>query len=159
MTFKLEFGWAEVIAVYAGVVSTIVLAWDIWKYRHSGPQLDVAVQTGMKMVGDPQFKDKTLMTMRATNRGDRPTTLTHFTLHKYDSWWQFVRKRASYNAIVNTWGPGIQRTPHVLQPGEVWTGIADQTADIEQMARDGRVYLGLVHSHSKKTILRRVLAK
>src|SRR5688572_23630403 len=143
MTTTITIDWTLVIAIYAAVVATFTLIWDCWKWLHTGPQLDVTVQSGMKMVGDPQLADKWLMLMKATNRGDRPTTLTHFTLHKYDSWWAFVRKRASYNAIVNTWGPGIQATPHVLQPGAVWTGIADQTPDIELMAKEGRVYLGL----------------
>lgn len=159
MTTTITIDWTLVIAIYAAVVATFTLLWDWWKWLHAGPQLDVTVQSGMKMLNDPQFADKWLMVMRATNRGDRPTTLTHFTVHKYDSRWKFMRRRSSYDAIVNTWGQGVQTTPHVLQPGAVWTGVATQTADIEQMARDGLVYLGLVHSHSKKPILRRVKLK
>jgi len=157
MTSTVTIDWTLIIAIYAAVVATFTLVWDWWKWKNAGPKLHVRASTGMAMAGRGSIGTDLFMMMNVTNRGDRATTITHFTLHHYVSWWQFVRNRAMYNAIVNTWGEGSgNQTPHTLEPGKVWMGLAKQTPDLLEMAKTGRLYLAIVHSHSTKPISVRV---
>ena len=157
MRTTLTIDWTLTIAVYAAVVATMAILWDAYKWKHAGPKLLLRLNTGIQSINMPEHEGKTLMMVTATNRGDRPTTITHFSIHHYDSWWSYVRRQAVYNAVVNTWGLSVQPTPYVLAPGAVWTGLADQTKDVERMAKKGRLYVSVTHSHSKDAILMRVL--
>jgi hypothetical protein len=124
VTFTID--WTLTIAVYAAIVSTVAILWDIWKWKRAGPNLDIGVSTGMVGINMPEYEGKTLMMVNATNRGDRPTTITHLTLHRYASWWNYVRRRAAFNAIVTT-PSTTQPVPFVLAPGAVWTGLPTGT--------------------------------
>src|SRR3954471_23786652 len=99
-TIALTIDWTLVIAVYGAVMSTATIVWDVWKWKHSGPDLSVDVTADMKSFNIPAFEGMTLITARVTNRGDRPTTITHYTLHHYPSRWARLRHRPDFNAIV-----------------------------------------------------------
>jgi hypothetical protein len=49
--------------------------------------------------------------------------------------------------------------PHVLAPGERWTGAIDQDDAIKKYGTSGRFYCGVFHSRSKKSVYRRVQFK
>ena len=147
--------WTLTIAVYAAVVATLTIVWDWWKWKHAGPKLHVTAQTGIRTINMPEYEGQSVMLMHATNRGDRATTLTHFTVHQYASWWKYMRKHGEFNAIVNI--PNSMRPPpFILIPGATWTGVAIQDQQMVDLAASGRLYLGLTHSHSKRSIYRRV---
>ena len=46
--------------------------------------------------------------------------------------------------------------PHTLEPGLYWTGIVTQNEEIEQMADNGYLYLGVHDSVREKPCLARV---
>jgi hypothetical protein len=144
------------IAIYAACVSTAAVLWDAYKWKTSGPKIAATLAINMKVIGGPsRYGDKTLMSMTVTNRGDRPTTITHLAMHRYASWWSMMRRRASDNWIV-TDPSESQRLPFELKPGAVWIGMAEQTPDVEGMARAGLLYVAVLHSHSERSIQQRV---
>ena len=147
--------WTLTIAIYAAVVATFTLLWDWWKWLHAGPSLVVTGQANMKSYGMPAFEGKSVMVVNATNRGDRPTTITHFTIHQYPSWWAWMRKRAPFNAIVNV-ANDMRPPPYVLPAGGTWTAPCLQDDEMVNLANTGRLYLSITHSHSTKPVFVRV---
>lgn len=57
------------------------------------------------------------------------------------------------------YNPSVSKIPHVLGPGESWTGVILQNTELESMSRDGYLYCGIYHSASKRPVLRRVTVK
>jgi hypothetical protein len=50
--------------------------------------------------------------------------------------------------VVNSIGaPGP--IPYLLEPGRMWNGRATQTSDLERMIEGGRLYVGIICSHSQ----------
>jgi 5-enolpyruvylshikimate-3-phosphate synthase len=75
--------WTLVIAIYAALVATTAVLWDIYKWKTAGSNLDAHVATNMKVTGGPsRYGDDTLMILTISNRGDRATTITHLTMHR-----------------------------------------------------------------------------
>ena len=148
--------WTLVIAVYAALVSTVAVVWDFFKWKTAGPKLAATLATGMKVFGGPsRYGDDTLMTLTVTNRGDRPTTITHMTLHRYTSRWGALRRRAVENWFVPS-PSDSQPLPFVLRPGAVWIGLAQQAPELEELAAGGLLFVGVLHSHAKRALLCRV---
>ena len=152
-TFTID--WTLTIAIYAAVVATFTLLWDWWKWLHAGPNLHVTASANMKTYNMPAFEGESVMVMNATNRGDRPTTITHFTVHQYLSWWEWIRKRAAYSAVVNV-AHDMYPPPYVLQPGGTWVAPCLQNEEMIKLASTGRLYLAIIHSHAKKPLYCRV---
>jgi hypothetical protein len=57
--------------------------------------------------------------------------------------------------VINAIGAPDQ-LPFVLQPGHTWVGMATHTPDVERMIVGGRLYVGIIGSHSDKTLFKRV---
>ncbi|UCV02774.1 hypothetical protein [Dechloromonas denitrificans] len=145
------------LAIWGAVLSTIAIGWDVYKWRTSGPQLSMRLMTGMEAYNFPEYEGKTLIVVVVTNRGDRPTTITHLALAYYDSWWKaMLRKKASASGWIAT-PSTTQRVPFELKPGVEWSGMIEQNAELETWAHDGWLYATLYHSHDKKPIRHRIV--
>jgi len=146
------------VAFYAAVVATAVAAWDVAKWKLQGPRLSVSIQPGMKLVGGwGKREERTFISVRVVNRGDRPTTITNLTYALYDNDWQaFANKMNVKYAAVIVDQSEAQPIPYVLSPGEQWSGLAWQDADVERMAREGCLMLRVHHTHSNTPISNQV---
>ena len=134
--------WTLGIAAYAAVVSTFVLGWDAYKWLASGPKIDMSVSTGMKSFGGLEPGPKTYVSVTASNVGDRPTTITNLGGMYFESWWRaYVLRRKPKAAFIIIQPSQAQRIPYRFEVGEQWIGLADQTDDIVQMAKDGYLFL------------------
>lgn len=134
--------WTLGIAAYAAVVSTFVLGWDAYKWLASGPKIDMSVSTGMKILGGLEPDPKTYVSVTASNVGDRPTTITNLGGIYFESWWRaYVLRRKPKAAFIITQPSQAQRIPYRFEVGEQWIGLADQTDEIVQMAKDGYLFL------------------
>lgn len=92
--------------------------------------------------------------VKVINRGDRPTTITHLVGFCWKSRWDviFDRKKKKASAfVVNS-----DNIPRVVQPGEEWMGQTIQNEELERMASQEFLYLGVIHSMANKEILQRV---
>ena len=146
------------IAVYAAIVATAVAIWDVVKWKMQGPNLQVEVQSGMKIYGGRVPDEREFIVMRVTNRGDRPTTITNmgYLLYRDDfvAWWS--RKSNTFAAIVPS-PSDAQPLPFVLAPGVQWVGMGEQDAELSQMSRSGCLMGAVYHSHTNKPIMRQIV--
>lgn len=134
--------WTLGIATYAAVISTFVLGWDAYKWLASGPKIDLSVSSGMKIFGGQVPDSKTYLSITAFNVGDQPTTITNLGGMYFDSWWRaYVTRRKPSEAFIVTEPSQAQRIPYRFEVGDQWIGLADQTDDIIQKARDGYLFL------------------
>jgi hypothetical protein len=138
----------EVAAWWGAVAATLVIVWDVYKWATSGPRVRIRVEADRLMVGDPMREGETFITVRATNTGDRPTTLTNLGFSYYRSWWhrKLLRKPDS-NAVV-TLGGTPHQLPHKLEPGGVWDGAAIQDEELKKMAAHGYLEMVVYQSHT-----------
>ena len=148
----------EIAAWWGAVIATLVLAWDFFKWKMSGPIINVSASPNMKTFGGipDGLEDKTFVVVEVTNTGDRKTTLTHLVGFQYKSLLQKVRKKQDKSFIVAN--PALsQPIPHILEPGERWMGGIEQNEELEKMSREGYLYCGVYHSSGKKPVLQRVV--
>lgn len=113
----------NIIAVYAAVVATLVLFWDIFKWKRSGPRILLEVSPNMNIHGDHRIpEDVQHISIRAINKGDGPTSITHLGFYRYKNWIQrlFGKPDAQYT-VADT---GFSSLPYRLDPGTTWDGIA-----------------------------------
>ncbi len=134
--------WTLAIAAYAAVISTFVLGWDAYKWLAAGAKVDVSVSTGMKIIGGLDPDPKTYISLTAVNVGDQPTTITNLGGMHFDTWWRaYVTRRKPLQTFLVSMPSQGQRIPYRFEVGDQWVGMADQTADIEQRARNGYLFL------------------
>lgn len=144
------------LAVWGAVLSTIAIGWDVYKWRTTGPRLRMRLAVGMESYNIPEYEGKTLVVVNVTNRGDRPSTITHLGLAQYDAGWKaFLRKKASFSAWVAI-PSTAQRVPFELKPGVEWTGMIDQNSELETLARNGWLYATIYHSHEERPMRIRI---
>lgn len=155
---KIELTGIEIVAWWGAIVATIVLLWDIYKWKTAGPRIRFMVRSGMIIVGDPDREGQTFISTEATNIGDRPTTITNLVVQHYETYLTMLRHKPSKSMIVNN-PSALQPLPYVLNPGCVWHGLSLQTPEIEALAMDGYLVCGLCHSHSDKEIDRRIVIR
>lgn len=135
------------IAVYAAVVSTLVLGWDAYKWLASGPKVDLTVTTGMKLFGGVIPDPKNYISVTAYNIGDRPTTITNLGGMYFDSWWRaYLTPKKFSRAFIITLPSQAQQIPYRFEVGDQWVGLAEQTDDLIQLAKDGYLFFILYTS-------------
>lgn len=155
---SIEFKWINIVAWWGAIVATVVLLWDIYKWKTAGPKIRFVVRPGIIVVGDPARKGQSFISAEATNIGDRPTTITNLVIQHYKSYFAMLRHKPQTSMLV-TKPSASQPLPYVLQPGSVWQGLCPQTGEIEDLAKTGYLVCGLCHSHSNKEIDRRVIIR
>ncbi len=93
------------------------------------------------MVGGEAEDPRSYVTVTALNVGDRPTTITNLGGMYFESWWYAFRRRKPKQAFIITDPAPAQRIPYRFDVGSQWIGIAEQTDEIMQMARDGYLFM------------------
>ena len=151
----------DAIAIYAAVVATFVLVWDIVKFWRTGkPKIVVTMATNIIIVGGvgplviggpPKHFRITI-----TNRGDVGTTLTNLTLVAYRTRFHRLKKRSSlFNAVANNPNTA-QPMPMVLGPNHTWTGLIRQESELVTHAKNSAFYFEVWCSHTDKPTVVRV---
>ncbi len=135
------------IAAYAAIISTFVLGWDAYKWLASGAKIDLSASPGMKLIGGAVEDPKTYITVTAYNVGDRPTTITNLGGMYFESWWRaYITRKKPSEAFIISEPSQAQRIPYRFDVGDQWIGMAEQTDDIVQKAKNGYLYLILYTS-------------
>ena len=155
--------WALWISGGALFVSACAFALELRRRFDEGVKLSVTIMANAKLVGGIQ-DENTYLSVIVTNRGSAPTTVTHMVLFNYPNqlalyaprrlarWMKWIRPQTFF--IANTGQPGP--IPYFLEPGKNWFGMATYTPDLVQMIQGGRLYVGIIGSHSDKTLFKRV---
>ena len=149
---------SDIAAWWGAVVATLVLGWDVFKWRKTGLRLRLSISPGMKTHGDvpnagPQ---KSYVLIEVVNIGDKKTELTHVAGLYYKSRLQRLRGKNQQSFLVLN--PAFTtHFPCFLAPGERWLGGIEQTQELEELSRSGLLYCGIFHSGSTKPITSRVV--
>ena len=143
-------------AWWGALISTILLVWDVFKWVHTGPIINVTVLPNMEVIGDiPNINNtKNFISVEAVNNGNRGATITHLVIFFYKSYKCYLLKKATKSFIaIPAFSPQL---PYLLNPGGRWIGGIVQQGDFEEMSQKGYLYCGIIHSGSKKPVLQRV---
>jgi hypothetical protein len=143
--------WIGVITGSIGsITGTSALLWDLYKWKHRGPELLVTVVPGMfQIMQGVKIDDERLFRITVVNSGSSKTTLTALGFFCFPTKpnKKLTKPVATENFIVTN--PLYGNFPHVLETGEQWTGFAKQDAFIEELARTGYLYAQVYHSLGK----------
>ena len=93
MDLNISLTGTDIVAWWGAIVATVVLIWDIYKWKTSGPILKFEVSPYTRIIGDPTRESKKYISANVTNIGDRPTTLTNLVLQYYDRYFKMVRHK------------------------------------------------------------------
>jgi hypothetical protein len=159
---KIVIDTTTILAFWGATLSSIVFAWDVYKYRNAGPRLRFTVLAGMVM--RPAYNDATFIKSEITNCGDRATTLTGISVYYFEKQlsWERIRNRPTRALVLDDMKAGLKNLdfgtpfPCELKPGAVWRGLTPQDPQLEQWAKQGALYFDLYHSHRTKPIRRRL---
>ena len=144
------------VAIYAAMVATAVLIWDVVKWYKSGPAFRGSVSPNMVMIGMPGYpKDQEYVVFRLSNTGSRATTLTHVGLQEYPNWLARLRRKSTRSAVINAdFDP--YRIPYVLEPGHDYMGMALQSDELIEWSQCGNLYGVVYHSGSDRPLAFRI---
>ena len=147
-----------IVAWWGAIISTIVLIWDIIKWRLTGPKLRLTVTSGMIAINMPEYKGKKMILAEVVNYGNRPTTITNLGLFFFRGWWSRLKRKPDQSFIVAT-PSRTHPIPYELKQGTTWKGILMQDEDVEKMVREGFLICALYHSHRKRPLRRRIMIR
>lgn len=144
----LNFTDAGVVAWWGAIIATIVLIWDIYKWKTSGAKLRVTVSPHRVILNDPPREGNIYISIDIENIGDRPTTLQGIYLRHYMDFIKKVVRRTSKQGYINA--DTNFPLPYVINPGTTWMGLVIQKKEIEDMSRQGYLYFDLKHSQNRR---------
>lgn len=149
---------SEIAAWWGAIVSSVVLLWDIYKWKHQGPRLVMRLSPNMQVWGDPSREGKTWVSVTVSNVGDRPTTIKGVGIVYYKSWLTRLRNRAENKAVFPKPSDDFP-LPLVLNPGDEWGGLIpqkliDKNIDMEAMSQSGHLLIWVSRSDEQRTLLK-----
>lgn len=146
----------DLVAIYAAIVSTCVLTWNIVTWTLTGPRLRGAARLGMKMLGDADDDDdRWYVVVNVANIGTAPTTITHVFVYGYANWFQYLSGRQTKSAFVKI-GPPSHPIPYVLKNGETFMALINQDKELEEWSRTTRLYVAIAHSSTRRNLFMRL---
>ena len=147
-------------AIYAAVVATAALALEIRRWFESGPRLSMRLMPQAKTYGATADPDADYIAITVANLGDRATTISLVCVLEYRSIFHRWRGRhCKAGVILNpAFGSG-GGTPYVLEPGKEWTGAIRYDDELDQWAKNGKLFVGIHFSHARNPIVRRVVRR
>jgi len=139
----------DLLAVWGAFVATLVLLWDIYKWKTYGPQISFTARPNMLIYGDSRFpSDKDFISAEAVNNGDKATTITNLGFRVYRNRFDRLLGKSRINAVIGN--TGLKPLPYVLEVGTVWSGLADQDKLEEKTLPKDIIIFELSLSHSNK---------
>lgn len=144
----------DILAVWGAFIATMVLIWDIVKWKTSGPRLIFDAKPNWHLYNDLKIpSDENLVMFSVTNIGDRQTTINNIGFYHYKNrLYKFIKKSDENAIVVNPGGAFNMSFPYILEPGKEWTGIANQES-LKEIGNGKGIYQFLLFSvHRKKPL-------
>lgn len=131
------------VAIYAACVATGALIIQVRNWAASGPRLHCTlISDGMVIGGDPQFDERDIVIVNATNVGTADTMITGLSVEQHFPFYYFWRRRPVRSFMVTN--PQLKgypsNIPHLLSPAHTWTGVIRNRPDIVPNLRDSDHY-------------------
>ena len=141
---------------------------ELRRWFDEGVKLSMNVYPDAKRFDDDMkpLDDNTYVQVVVTNRGSAPTTITRMILYEYPSelaiyipqrlrHWKWIRALGQARVFIAHNGT-LCRIPCLLQPGIYWIGLVKHAPDLRRAIETGRLYVGIICSHSNKTLFKRL---
>lgn len=144
---------SDYAAWYAAFVVTAVLIWDVVKWKKAGPQIKGEARSGWRSYGIAETEGKDLTIVKATNTGDRPTTLTSWGMYWYPKEASLKDKKARKSFIIKGGLAGLGKVPQKIEPGDEWQGLIEENEEYQDKLTTGRLFVALGFSHTEKEVL------
>ncbi|MDH5633279.1 MAG: hypothetical protein OEZ10_09860 [Gammaproteobacteria bacterium] len=148
---------SEIAAWWGAVIATIVLVWDVIKWKKSRANVRVSASPNMQSVNKPEgrLEDEKHIFVEVVNQSDRLTTITHLVTKHYSNIWKRLFNKPDMQGVV-TEPIGRQPIPYELEPGKRWTGMISQADVEEKTEKGGYLFCGIHHTSSNKAVYVRV---
>lgn len=148
----------KIVAWWGAILATFVFLWDIYKWKKSGPNIELEVSPSRMIMNDPRYEGKTFISVTAKNNGTQATTITNLRILFYTNIFSRVINKPNKAAVIT--GPGYAYPlPHIIEPGTVWDGLITQDTEVVKMAKQGYLMCALDVSNSKKPVKKRISRK
>lgn len=150
--------WTIAVAVHAAIVATGALALEIRRWVESGPRLSLSIMPEAATFNMPGAGNNTYLVATVSNRGNAPTTITHFALRDFGTLWGRLLSKAVWTVVVPRPSPptAAPNIPATLQPGEVWSGMALHNEDFKKRIDAGWLYVLIYARHRTQPTITRV---
>jgi hypothetical protein len=150
--------WEVWVAVYAAIVATAALALEVRRWVETHPKLVISVMPRGTIVNAQGPSEEKYLFVTVLNRGNSPTTITHFELFEFKNWmhrWRFCPNEHIF--ISDLRFPGTRANiPFLIPPGGTWQGAAPHEPSLSELMQSRRLYVGIRASHSNRPVLARV---
>ena len=96
-------GKIDLVAIYAALVATSLLIWNVFTWLRSGPRLTGTVSVNMRYFPPIDSANSSYLMIYVINSGNADTTITHVVLFGYKNPFAryFRSKKPAKTAIVN----------------------------------------------------------
>jgi len=164
----------EIAAWWGAILATLILFWDVYKWKRQGPKLVMRLSPNIHVFGDPLRENNLWVSITVTNIGDRPTTIKGVGMEFYTSWLQRLINRTKTAAIF-TYPNYDKPLPQVLNSGDEWYGLIpqkgiasnewdslhrkkrlDEEFNIEELSRTGHLMIWLTRSDHPQALRTRL---
>ena len=147
----------DVLALVGAFTGSGALLWDVFKWFNSGAKLRLSASPNTILVGGGiHDNDRTKrISIEVTNVGHRKTTLVTLGFRCDTSLWSYLTGKGRLHFVVPR-PEYAQQLPVLLDVGERWVGLVDQTEEIEAMIKNHRFFVTMTHSASAKPFSKRV---
>jgi hypothetical protein len=151
---------ASDIAAWIGALTgSIAFAWDVYKWRHSGPRLYIKAQPDMELMppdpGRPQ--NQRYLALSVSNGGDKNTTLTKAGMTYYTSRLKGIIGKVVRRKTDRTWIIKILDLPITLEVGAEKCWPIPQPEPVEMARRNGVLYCEIYHALARKPVRKRII--
>jgi hypothetical protein len=143
--------WAAWIGAATGLCS---LGWNIYLKASAGPKLMVTAMADMILIPSPPGNPK-YVSVKVRNVGSATTTLNNLTFQLYASHWKRRRRKAEKNFVLAAFEG--QDLPYKLEVGHEWQVRFLQDSKLEELMSTQRLYCGVWHSFSNKSVEQLIL--
>lgn len=152
---ELKFGdTLDPVALYAAVVSTIVLLWEWFKWWRGEASFEVTANPNMFDLSSDIDQINPLIAIEVRNTGKVPTTITHVVLMAYKSPVHRLFDKPAKKAIVNS--GTAQRVPCEVQSGGRFLATGQQNDLVIGWSQHYALYAGVSHTLSRRPLLARI---
>ncbi|MFB2563466.1 hypothetical protein [Rhizobium sp. IMFF44] len=139
------------VAIIALIISTAAFVLQLKRWFDEGPKLRLSLMADAIFVPMDDKRPKLVLTV--INRGSAPTLITHMIAFTFDSRWKRLLNKPSMTGVVNS---TLQRVPSEIGVNQTFMGSMVYDEKLTKARAEGRLYVGVIASHSNKNFLIKV---
>ncbi len=143
---------SEIAGWWGAIIATLLLIWDVYKWKTSGPKL--LMRATPNIIISPGPNNTLYVNVTISNIGHLPTTLNNIGIKYYENLYAQIRRKPSISGFV----PNPKTSfplPIKLDTGGEWSALLLQQEKVgdkpslEELAKSGHLMIWVKCSHLK----------